>query len=466
MLRNFRRPLAALLLLPVLNGCAAEPAKVEAAADPRPTFELPKEPDYKPHPKGTLTFSKDIAPIVFNNCTSCHRTGEVAPFPLTNFREVQKRDVQIAGVVKERSMPPWKPVPGYGDFHDARRLTADQVGMLAQWVEEGSTEGDAKDLPELPKFTEGWQLGPPDLVLKMPKSYTAPAEGRDVYRCFVIPIPIDGDKYVKAVEYRPGNHKVVHHALLFLDSLGQARAKEAANKDGQPGFTSFGGPGFLPTGGLGGWAPGALPRPLPDGLARKISKGTDLVLQIHFHPTGKAEEEESTIGIYYAKEPPKRSMSAVTLRSREMNIAPGDNNYKVSDSFVLPVDVEAFMITPHAHLLGKDVRAWAVLPDGKTQPLLWINDWDFSWQGQYQYQKPIPLPKGTKVEMEFTYDNSDKNPRNPSSPPKRVRWGEQTTDEMSILWLQIMPVHESDALALKWAMGKRLLGGALGGNNK
>lgn len=454
--------LSAALLL-VLCAVPAWLRAEDPAVKPAETkVSVPADPPYVAKPKGSVTFNKQIAPIVFANCTSCHRPGEVAPFPLLNFRDVQKRDVQVAMVTKDRVMPPWKAEPGYGDFCDERRLTNEQIGLIQQWVDDGSPEGDPKDLPEAPKFTDGWQLGPPDMILKMPESYTVVAEGRDVYRCFVIPIPINEDKYVSAVEYRPGNRKVVHHTLLFLDSLGLARKKDEA--DPGAGFASFGGLGFIPTGGLGGWAPGSMPRPMPEGTAKAIKKGSDLVIQVHFHPTGKEESELSQVGLYFSKEAPKRTLGAITLRSRQMNIAPGDAAYKVKDSQTTTIDMEAVGIIPHAHLLAKDIKCNATLPDGTVQPLIWIKDWDFNWQGSYQYAKPVKLPKGTKIEMEFTYDNSAANPRNPSKPPKRVTWGEQTTDEMALCWVQVMPANESDAFALKLAAGRSIFGGGEGGN--
>lgn len=448
-----------------LLGSLAPVARAEesASAEKQPVkVQVPADPPYMPREKGSVTFNIHIAPILFANCTSCHRAGEVAPFSITNYREAQKRDVQIAAVVKDRVMPPWKAEPGYGEFHDARRLTNEQIGMINQWVEDGSPEGNEKDLPELPRFTDGWQLGPPDLILKMPEACTVPAEGRDVYRCFVLPIPIDEDKYVRAVEYRPGNRRVVHHAIMFLDSSGAARKKDEA--DPGPGFKSFGGPGFIPSGGLGGWAPGAMPRPSPEGTAKLLKKGSDLALQVHFHPSGKEETEQSQIGLYFSKEPPKRTLAAITLRGRKLSIPAGDKAYKVTDAYTTAIDLEAVGIIPHAHLLAKDIRCNATLPDGSVQPLIWIKDWDFAWQGQYQYARPVKLPKGTKIEMEFTYDNSAENPRNPSNPPKRVTWGEQTTDEMALCWVQVMPSDESDAAALKLAAGRGIFGGGDGGN--
>ncbi len=427
-----------------------------------------EDPGYAPHPKDSLTFNKDIAPIVFKNCTGCHRPGEVAPFALLSFQDVSKRAKQIARVTHSRYMPPWKAEPGYGEFLDERRLSAEQVGMLQQWVEEGAVEGAAADLPPAPKFSDGWALGEPDMVLKMPAAFTVPAEGRDVFRCFVLPMNIGDDKYVTAVDYRPGNRKVVHHALFFLDANGAARKKEeqkAAGQDPGPGFASFGGPGVLPTGGLGGWAPGYTPRPLPEGMGKLVKKGSDLVIQIHFHPDGKEEQEQSTIGLYFAKKTPEKVVASISVSSKNIDIAPGDKSYKVSKEFITPVEAEVVGITPHAHYLCKDMKVNATLPDGTVQSLIWIKDWDFSWQDQYLYKTPFKLPKGTKIAMNYIYDNSAENPRNPSNPPKRVNFGQQTQDEMALVFLSYVAPSAADAQKMRREMILNRVKDFIGGGN-
>ncbi|HLX60671.1 MAG TPA: ascorbate-dependent monooxygenase [Planctomycetota bacterium] len=424
---------------------------------------------YSPHAKGTLTFNKDIAPIVFNNCTGCHRAGEVAPFALQTYQDVSKRAKQITRVTHSKYMPPWKPENGFGEFLDERRLTNDQIGMIAQWAEEGAAEGVAADLPPLPKFPEGWALGEPDMVVKMPQAYTLQAEGRDVFRCFVIPIKIDEDKYVTAVDFRPSNRKIVHHALFFLDALGVAKKKEGQDK--APGFASFGGPGFTPTGGLGGWAPGYQAHRLPEGMGKLLRKGSDLVLQVHFHPSGKEEPEQSTVGLYFSKKPAEKVIASLMIGNRKIDIAPGDKTYKVTKEFVTPVDAEVVGITPHAHYLCKDMKVNAVFPDGKTQPMIWIKDWDFSWQDTYLYKTPQKFPKGTKLTMEYTYDNSVENPRNPSNPPQRVHFGEQTKDEMALVFVNYVAKTTADVGAMRREMianriKEALSGGGAGGEGK
>jgi hypothetical protein len=398
-----------------------------------------------------ITFTHDIAPIVYADCVSCHRPGQVAPFSLMSYNDLKKRADQIVTVTQSRYMPPWKPEPGYGDFIGERRLTDQQIQLISDWKDSGAVEGDAKDLPPMPTFPDGWMLGKPDLIVSMAKPFTLAADGdhgRDVYRCFVIPLNFTENKYVTAVEFHPGNTKIVHHSIFFLDTNGIAAKKEQENTDGQIGYSTFGGPGFTPTGGLGGWAPGAIPTPLPDGWARMLRKGSDLVIQLHLHPDGKVETEQSSLGIYFAKEKPDRIVAGAAVRNFLINIPPGDSDYVVTAQLKVPVDVDLVGVTPHAHLICKDMQGNATLPDGKKIPLIWIKDWDFNWQGQYMYKTPIRLPAGTVIDMKYTYDNSDANFRNPNNPPKRVHFGEQTTDEMAFLFLQFSPVNRADWVRL------------------
>jgi hypothetical protein len=409
------------------------------------------------------TFNKDIAPILWENCAGCHRPGEIAPFSLLTYTDAAKRSSFIGDVTTTRKMPPWKPEPGFGSFHDERRLSDRELKLIANWVEAGAPEGDAKDLPPQPKFPDGWRFGTPDLVLKVPEPFTVPASGRDIYRCFVIPIQIESDKTVSLVEFRPGNPRVVHHALFYLDNRGAARKRDAA--EAGPGYASFGGPGILPTGALGGWAPGALPRPLPDGVGKLLRKGSDLVLQVHYHPDGKVESDQSTVGIYFTKEPARKIVGGIAVRSRRLNIPPDESRYHIgAQSDPLPVDVEVVGIIPHMHYLGKEMKIVAEEPGGATVPLIWIKEWDFNWQGQYQYQSPVKLAKGSIIKLDAYYDNSSANPNNPNKPPKRVRWGEQTTDEMCLAGVQVITDTPAD-LRKVLAMRGNILGTALVGGD-
>ena len=241
-----------------------------------------------------VTFNKDVARILWNNCASCHRPGQIAPFSLLTYHDAAKRADFIKDITKDRRMPPWKAEQGFGEFRDARRLSDKDIDTLARWAAAGVPEGDPHDLPAPRHFTDGWQLGTPDLILQMNKPFAVPAGGPDIYRNFIIPIPIDQNRTIAAVEFRPGNRRVVHHALFFLDALGRARKRDG--EDGKPGYASFGGIGVLPTGSLGGWAPGTMPRRLPDGTGMFLAKGSDLVLSIHYHPDGKEEVDQFIAG--------------------------------------------------------------------------------------------------------------------------------------------------------------------------
>jgi mono/diheme cytochrome c family protein/thiol-disulfide isomerase/thioredoxin len=386
---------------------------------------------------GKVTYTRDVAPILNANCVQCHRAGEIAPFPLTAYEEAAKHAKQMARVTDEHLMPPWKAEPGFGHFSDERRLSDREVALLAAWVKAGAPEGDAADLPAPPKFTSEWILGEPDVVLAMPQPFEVPASGRDVYRVFSLPMDLPQDRQIIAYQFKPGAATVVHHALLFLDDKHQARKMSEDSKDGLPGYQSFGGIGFAPSGGIGGWAPGVLPYFLPEGVGKPIHAGADAIMQIHYHPDGKAHQDTSKLAIYYAKKPVSQIARSFMLVNREIDIPPGESHYvRTAKVGPLPADVTLLGITPHMHLVGKQMKVIATKPDGQVIPLINVTDWDFRWQDQYRYAEPVKLPKGTVLSMEAVYDNSTSNPDNPNTPPKRVVRGEQTTNEMCICFLQ------------------------------
>ncbi|MGH9723295.1 MAG: redoxin domain-containing protein [Bryobacteraceae bacterium] len=408
----------------------------------------------------SVTFNRHVAPILFRHCAGCHRPGQAAPFPLLSYRDAAPRASLIAHVTAKGLMPPWKPAPGPPHFDGERRLTTAEIATLDRWARAGASEGDTRDLASPPQFREGWQLGPPDAVIEMPEPFAVAPDGPDVYRCFVLPSPVDGDRYVRAFEFRPGSRRAVHHALVFADRSGTARKRDAAEPG--PGYNCFGVPGFLPSASFGGWAPGTSARGFPEGVSVSLQKGADIVVQIHYHPTGKPEADRSAVALYFSAQPPTRRLMDVALGSRQIDIPPGDANYRVKDHFTLPVSVGAVGIIPHAHYICREMRAAAILPSGKRQTLLTITGWDFNWQEQYRYREPILLPAGTRVEMEFIYDNSDRNPRNPSAPPRRVGWGGDSTDEMAGLHLQVIPTRAQDAEELGqalWGKFMRSVGG-------
>jgi len=394
-----------------------------------------------------VTFNKDIAPIMFKNCASCHRPGESAPFSLLSYDDVKKHARQIATVTKIRYMPPWLPDPGPARFADERRLSDDQIHLIQRWVEDGAVEGRAADLPPVPKFTAGWQLGEPDLVLTLPKIYTLRPDGPNVYRNFIFSFPLAGTRYVRALEIRPGNRRVVHHANLLIDRKRTSRWRDG--RDGQPGFAgmdlkieaSLNDPEshFL------FWKPGSAVTREPDGMAFALEQGTDLVLNMHLQPSGKPEAIEPSLGLYFTKEGPRLRPLLVQLENDgALDIPPGDTDFTVSDDFTLPVDVDVLGVYPHAHYLGKDVEGTATLPNGDRKPLIHIRHWDLNWQAVYRYREPLFLPKGAAISMRWVYDNSSGNPANPNHPPKRVTGGDQATDEMGHLWLQLLPRGPGD----------------------
>ncbi|MGC6467740.1 MAG: hypothetical protein ACON5N_19335 [Akkermansiaceae bacterium] len=387
----------------------------------------------------SVTFSKDIAPIIYDNCTTCHRPGQIGPFALTDYQSVKRRAKQIVEVTADRTMPPWHADPGDVKFSNDRSLSPEQIKLLADWVDAGRPEGDPAETPPLPEFQEKWQIGEPDQVATMAEPFTVPAEGRDIYRNFVIPLNLEEDRWVEAIEFLPGAPEVVHHILYFLDTSGKARKYDAEDK--RPGFgMSKSNADFRY---IGGWDVGTQPTELPHGLRFFIPKGADLVAQIHYHPNGRELTDQSSVGFHYSEEPTARPWTVIQVpphfgQLQGIDIKAGDKDHIEEASFVLPEDCEAFAVNAHAHYLAKRMELTATLPDGKTIRLLRTTRWDFRWQEDYSFEKPVKLPKGTRLDMLISYDNSASNPNNPTSPPKDVRWGPQTTDEMGSITLAAM----------------------------
>ncbi len=398
---------------------------------------------------GRRTFNKDIAPILFKNCALCHRPEQAGPFSLLTYADGKKHAKQIVEVTRKRYMPPWLPEPGYGEFAGERRLSSDQIDIIEKWAIEGAAEGLPEDLPPAPKWSDGWQLGQPDLIVQMPEAYTLPAEGKDVYRNFVMHIPVSSRRFVRAVEFLPGNWKTVHHAFINVDETRMSW--RLAEHGTPPGFEGMILPetARMPGGQLLGWQPGKMPSFAPRGLAWILNTNTDLVLQLHMHPTGKLESVQPSVGFYFTDEPPTNSGFRINLTYLPINIPAGVKDYVVEESYILPVDVQVLAVSPHTHYLGKQLEGYAILPDGSREQLLLIKDWDFNWQGDYRYSRPVFLSKGTTLVMRFSYDNSAENARNPSQPPRRVTYGLQTTDEMGELFFQVLPrnVQERTILA-------------------
>ena len=400
-------------------------------------------------PAGPVTFNEHIAPIVHQTCTVCHREGQAGPFKLVSYRDVSKRAQLILEVAEDRYMPPWKPVPGHGEFANERTLSDEQIELFRKWIDAGRPEGDLSKAPTPPKFTDGWMLGEPDLIVKMDKAFVVPADGPDIYRNFAIPLDLKEDKWVKAIEYRPSARSVVHHSLFFLDDSGEAVKLDG--KDGRPGFNQM---KFSRAGGLGGYIPGAEPLYWPGDLALPLKKGSDLVLASHFHPSGKVEREQATVGFYFAEKPSPKKIIPIQIppgfgRTMGIDIPAGDKEYRIEDSITLPAAVEGISIGGHAHYVCKSMKMTATLPGKAEQSLLYIDDWDLNWQGSYQYKKPVSLPAGTVLKTELVYDNSEGNPRNPFNPPKRIMWGRESTDEMGSITLQVVAKDEGDVAKIQ-----------------
>lgn len=394
-----------------------------------------------------ITFNRDIAPILFHSCAACHRPSEAAPFSLLTYSDVKKHARQIAEVTKSRAMPPWLPEPQQLKFADEQRLSDAEIDRIATWVEQGAVEGDPKDLPAPPKLVEGWRLGKPDLILTVAKPFTLPPSGTDTYWNFIFPVPIEGTRWVKAIEIRPGDKRYVHHANLLVDRTGASRKRET-----EPG-AGFGGMEiriesqvFDPDSHLLFWKPGTIPAPEPEGLALRLDKGTDLILNTHLQPSGKPEVIQPSIGLYFTDQAATKFPMLLQLENdAKLDIPPGEKNFVVRDDFTLPVDVILLAIYPHAHYVGRDIQAFLTLPNGTKKTLIHIPQWNLNWQAVYRYAEPVRLPKGTTVSMRYTYDNSDENPMNPNHPPARVQAGNRSSDEMCHLWLQVLPVNFNPA---------------------
>jgi Flp pilus assembly protein TadD/mono/diheme cytochrome c family protein len=412
-----------------------------------------------------VTFSRDIAPIIFQQCASCHRPGEAAPFSLLTYEDASQHARQVALVTKNRYMPPWKAEPGYGEFAGARRLSDQQIALIQQWVDQGAVAGDPRDLPPPPQWQSGWQLGKPDSVITMPEPYLLKSGGSDVFRSFVIPIPESARRYVKGVEFRPGTPKAIHHENIKIDPTQSSRRHD--DEDPEPGFDGSAGPSArFPDGHFMGWTPGKVPRMLPDGMAWRLEPGSDLVVELHMVPTGKPEAIQVSVGLFFTDQPPSRVPSMLRLGRQNIDIPAGEREYVMTDAYVLPVEVEVLEVYPHAHYLAKEVSGFARLPDGTTKWLIYIKAWDFNWQDSYRYVEPMVLPRGTTLLMRYTYDNSADNPRNPSRPPKRVTFGPTTSSEMGDLWIQVVPPSRIDLATLVRDSAPKMLREDIAGREK
>jgi hypothetical protein len=411
------------------------------------------------------TFAGDVAPILYANCVTCHRPGQAAPFSLITYDDVRKHAKTMVSVTGRRYMPPWHAsrADGFPEFRDERHLSDADIATLKRWYEDGMPSGDLDKVPKPPTFPEGWALGEPDLVLKLPQPIDVPAEGPDQFRNVVLPVDLADDRFITAIDFEPSARKVLHHALFFAGpatttvrdddvlpglGLGQRSAAGARGGGSPQAFT-----------GIGGWVPGMTPRFFPDGIAQPFVRHSNVVVQLHLHPSGKPEQEQGRLAVYFAKRPPAKSLTSVQVPplfgfAAGIDIPAGETHYVVKDSFVMPVEVEAYGARGHAHYLCREMKMTAALPDGSTRGLLWIKDWDFGWQDSYFYKTPFRLPQGTRIDVEIVYDNSGDNPRNPTTPPKRVTWGRESFDEMGSMSLIVASPSAEDGQTLRQAQAQ------------
>lgn len=388
-----------------------------------------------PTPDVGVTFNREVVRILQENCQSCHHAGDIAPFPLVTYDDAKSHAALIRIMTMTRKMPPWKPTGDCGDFEGERRLSDDEIATIGKWVDGGAPEGDRADLPPPLNFNSEWALGQPDLVLASAEAFTPPPHV-DTYRCFTLPTELVANRYVSAIDTHPGDRATVHHVISFIDTTGESQKLDEA--DPGPGYTCFGGPGFDLPGTLGGWAPGMRGLQLPSDVAFELPALSRVVLQVHYHPhSAQPAPDRTEFGIYFAKQTPKSVMRVVPLINQTFTIPPNNANYEVTAKLPIPTPfpTKIWFIAPHMHLLGRKMNVEMTLPDGTSQCLVNINDWEFNWQGAYVYKDPIAVPAGTKLSVRAFYDNSSNNPVNPNSPPKSVSWGEATTDEMCIAFL-------------------------------
>ncbi len=398
---------------------------------------------------GKVVFHRDVAPILQKHCQECHRPGGVGPFALLSYRQARNWAEDIRDYTRSHTMPPWKPTDGPA-FRNERRMTEAEVATLAAWVEGGTPEGDAKAAPAPRTFATGWQLGKPDLVLTVPDDFELAATGGDHFRCFVLPTGLTEDRYVTAIELHPGNPRVVHHAVVLLDPGQRGRKAEAAQKerderrekpraDRGPGYISPMGLELLPSSLLGPWpivgvwTPGQVPAHLPGGTGYYLPKGSDLVLQIHYHRSGRAEKDRTAIGLYFAKKPNVHRIEGFTVPGNLLYLPAGQDRIRVTGRVYAPQDITLHSVFPHMHLIGKEVKVTMTPPGGTTRTLLEVKNWDFNWQETYYYRQPIEVPADTRFDLEAIYDNSAKNPANPFSPPRTIFVGLETTNEMCLV---------------------------------
>ena len=382
------------------------------------------------------TFHASVEPILQERCQTCHRPGGIAPFSLLSYEDAESQSRSIRRQVASRQMPPWKASEDCGEFSNDPSLSEREIATIVRWVDSGSPEGNPKDAPPAREFSDGWELGTPDLVLDAPE-FTPDFSKGDIYQCFVLPTNLDANAWVSAVEVKPGNRAMVHHALLYVEEGIVSKGLEEQALPG-PGYPCFGGPRAPVTDSFGEWAPGMQPRFFPEGVARFLPRKSRIVMQVHYSALfGSVEPDRSQVGIYFAKGPVTRRLLSNDVRADAPFTIPASAVSHTLRGRLGPLEsrAELVAILPHMHLLGRTMRVTARFPDGTERCLVDVEDWDLRWQRTYFYRTPVVLPAGTVLELAATFDNSYANPHNPSEPLVDVHFGERTTDEMCMALL-------------------------------
>ena len=375
--------------------------------------------------ENNVTFTKDVAPIFYKNCTGCHRPGEIAPMSLLTYNDARPWAKSIREKVANRDMPPWHADPKYGEWRNDRRISQEAINTILAWVNNGAKEGDPKDLPPMPEYTPGWKIGKPDQTFSAPEQ-SVPAEGVVDYQYLSVPTNFKEDRWITSAEIRSSAHTVVHHVIVFVQ---------------EPGATSR-----LQGKLLVGFAPGEDPAVFRAGFGRKIPAGSNLLFQIHYTPNGTAMKDTTTVGLIYAKTPVEHTVVTRPVLQTAFEIPAGHPNYEVKSSFTFNESAQLYSFMPHMHLRGKDFEYKATFPDSTSKILLSVPRYDFSWQTYYVLKDPIAVPKGTRIDCVAHFDNSTNNKYNPD-PTKTVRWGDQTWEEMMIGWMSF--VYDSPPPATK-----------------
>ena len=432
---------------------ASKPVSVPATA----VVGCPIQPnEIRPADSAKFTFHRDVLPILQNRCQECHRPGEVGPFSLMTHKQTLNWAKDVKETARNRTMPPWKPVEGV-DFKHDRRMTEREINILAEWADAGAPEGNPADAPPEKKFTRGWSMGEPDLVLEMKEEFHLAANGPDHFQCVVLPTGLTEDKFLIGFEVRPGNPRILHHAVNYTDISGRARQldsdarKQSPGPDHGPGYESPMGIGFTPKkvgeiGVFGGWTPGMRGQRSPDGAGYLMPKGSDVVMQLHYHRTGKPETDRTKVGLYFSKSKELSRLKLLTvpgLLASSDGLKPfdtipaGASKHRVIGKVVVEEECEAHSVLPHMHMLGKKIRVGLTAPGEKERTIVRIDDWDYNWQEGYRFAHSFKISAGTIITVEAEFDNSASNPNNPSSPPRVVRKGEGTTDEMLFAFLRV-----------------------------